>query len=94
MRQVTGAVEDKWQTNIRLRRDPLNFGRVRIRFDVDREGHPQDIKFLSSTADSDLVLRELTLRAVLDAQIPPIPADLLPTLDDGRVKIEYEAIVY
>jgi len=94
MRQVTGAVANKWQTNIRLRRDALTVGRVRIRFDVDREGHPQDIKFLSSTADSDLVLRELTLRAVLDAQIPPIPADLLPTLDDGRVKIEYEAIVY
>lgn len=94
MRQVTGAVEKKWHLYVRLAKDSVSFGRVRFRFFVDRRGTPQDLTILSDARDADPRMRELTLRAILDAQIPPIPAALLPTLDDGRVKIEYEAIVY
>lgn len=94
MRQVTGAVEKKWHLYVRLAKDSVTFGRVRFRFYVDKRGVPQDLKILSDARDADPRMRDLTLRAILDAKIPPIPEDLLPTLDDGRVKIEYEAIVY
>lgn len=94
MRQVTGAVERKWHLYVRLARDAVNFGRVRFRFYVDRKGTPQDLKILSDARDADPRMRELTLRAILDADIPPIPQDLLPELEDGKLKIEYEAIVY
>ncbi|MEN3939894.1 hypothetical protein WJU23_01265 [Prosthecobacter sp. SYSU 5D2] len=94
MRQVTGAVERKWHLYVRLGKDSVTFGRVRFRFYVDKKGVPQDLKILSDARDADPRMRELTLRAILDAQIPPIPPDLLPTLDDERVKIEYEAIIY
>ncbi|SKA99286.1 hypothetical protein SAMN02745166_02897 [Prosthecobacter debontii] len=93
-RQVTDAVGKKWHLYVRLAKDSVTYGRVRFRFFVDRKGTPQDLKILSDARDADPRMRELTLRAILDAQIPPIPADLMPTLDDGRVKIEYEAIVY
>lgn len=93
-RQVTGAVEKKWHLYVRLGKDSVTFGRVRFRFYVDKKGIPQDLKILSDAKDADPRMRELTLRAILDAQIPPIPPDLLPSLDDGRVKIEYEAIIY
>ncbi|MCX6855325.1 MAG: hypothetical protein NTV80_10520, partial [Verrucomicrobia bacterium] len=94
MKEVTGAVGKKWHLYVKLARDSVNFGRVRFRFFVDRKGVPQDLQILSDARDADPRMRELTLRAILDAQIPPIPADLLPDLDDERVKIEYEAIVY
>jgi hypothetical protein len=94
MRQVTGAVEKKWHLYVRLARDSVNFGRVRFRFYVNQRGVPQDLKILSDARDADPRMRELTLRAILDAEIPPIPNDLLPELEDGRLKIEYEAIVY
>jgi hypothetical protein len=94
MRQVTGAVEKKWHLYVKLGKDSINYGRVRFRFYVDRRGTPQDLKILSDARDADPRMRELTLRAILDAKIPPIPDDLLPTLFDERVKIEYEAIVY
>ena len=93
-RQVTGAVEKKWHLYVKLGKDSINYGRVRFRFYVDRRGTPQDLKILSDARDADPRMRELTLRAILDAKIPPIPDDLLPTLFDERVKIEYEAIVY
>lgn len=94
MKEVTGAVGKKWHLYVKLARDSVNFGRVRFRFYVDRKGVPQDLQILSDARDADPRMRELTLRAILDAQIPPIPKDLLPDLDEERVKIEYEAIVY
>jgi hypothetical protein len=94
MRQVTGAVEKKWHLYVKLARDSVTFGRVRFRFYVDRRGTPQDLKILSDARDADPRMREITLRAILDADIPPIPADLVSELEDGRLKIEYEAIVY
>jgi hypothetical protein len=94
MRQVTDAVGKKWHLYVQLGKDAVTFGRVRFRFYVDKKGTPQDLKILSDARDADPRMRDLTLRAILDAQIPPIPADLLTTLDDGRVKIEYEAIIY
>jgi hypothetical protein len=94
MKEVTGAVGKKWHLYVKLARDSVNFGRVRFRFYVDRKGVPQDLQILSDARDADPRMRELTLRAILDAQIPPIPNDLLPDLDAERVKIEYEAIVY
>ncbi len=93
-RQVNDAVGKKWHLYVRLGKDAVNFGRVRFRFYVDKRGTPQDLKILSDARDADPRMRELTLRAILDAEIPPIPPDLLSTLDDDRVTIEYEAIVY
>lgn len=94
MKEVTGAVEKKWHLYVRLGKDSITFGRVRFRFYVDKRGVPQDLRILSDARDADPRMRDLTLRAILDAKIPPIPTDLLPTLNEDRVKIEYEAIVY
>lgn len=94
MKKVTGAVEQKWHRYVRLARDSVTFGRVRFRFYVDRRGTPQDLRILSDAREADPRMREMTLRAILDADIPPIPAELIPELEDGRIKIEYEAIVY
>ena len=94
MRQVTGAVEQKWHQYVRLARDAVTFGRVRFRFYVDARGKPQDLQILSDARDADPRMRDLTLRAILDAAIPPMPKTLVPQLEEGRMKIEYEAIVY
>lgn len=91
--QIKAAIQKKWQLSVQSNGEAIT-GRVRFRFYVDKKGTPQDLKILSDARDADPRMRELTLRAILDAQIPPIPADLLPTLEDGRVKIEYEAIIY
>lgn len=93
-RRVTSAIETQWKKEIERHARDLVSGRLLFRFYVNRHGTPQDLQILSNSSEADPRLRELTLRAVLDAQIPPIPPDLLPTLDNERVKIEYEALVY
>lgn len=67
---------------------------VQLRFYVAPNGRSQDLQILSKESEADPSMRDLVLRVVRDAQIPPIPADVLATLEDGRMKIEYEFIVY
>lgn len=94
MRQVVGAIEKKWGLYVRLGKDSLIPGSVQVRFFVDKKGTAQDLRILSKASDADPRTRELILRVVLDAQIPPIPPEVLSTLEDGRMKIEYEFIIY
>jgi outer membrane biosynthesis protein TonB len=92
--KATAAISQKWYLYVQLAKDSVNYGRVRFRFYLDRKGKPQDLQILSDARDADPRMRELTLRAILDAAIPPIPPELLPELENGRLKMEYEAIVY
>lgn len=94
IQEVKGTIGKKWHLYVQLGKDSVSYGRVSFRFYVDEKGTPQDLEILSDAKDADPRMRELTLRAILDAKMPPIPSDLLPTLDDGRVWINYEAIIY
>jgi hypothetical protein len=94
MRQVTGAIEKRWHYLSRERPDSVQPGRLRLLFYVDRFGNvkPENIVTLYDKAPP--FLKEFTLLAVLQAEIPPIPANLLPTLDGERLEIEYEFVIY
>jgi outer membrane biosynthesis protein TonB len=94
MRGVTGAVEKKWHVYRRLKQDAVTFGSLRVRFFVTRDGTPEDLKIISDPRDADPRMADFTLRAIKDAEIPPIPEDLLPMLDSERVKIEYDVLIY
>ncbi len=91
--QIKSAIEQKWQAMVDASTD-IGTGHVHFRFYLDPKGVPQDLVILSDARDADPRMRELTLRAILDSKIPPIPADLLPTLEDGRLKAEYRATIY
>ncbi len=91
--RIKSAIEQKWQALVKASTN-VGTGHVHFRFYVDKRGVPQDLTILSDARDADPAMRELTLRAILDSQIPPIPADLLSTLEDGRLKAEYKVILY
>ena len=91
--KIKSAIEQKWQALVKASTN-VGTGHVHFRFYVDKRGVPQDLTILSDARDADPAMRELTLRAILDSAIPPIPADLLTTLEDGRLKAEYKATLY
>lgn len=95
-RQITGQVEKKWNIYIKLRRDGMTYGLVKIVFYVNKKGKLEDLKVIDDK-ESNPVLTKLTLQAIKDAEIPPIPADVIPLLpveDRERLKIHYDALVY
>jgi hypothetical protein len=96
IRQVTGMVDKKWHHYCLLRRDGVTYGHLEISFYVNKKGKVEDLKVVNDK-ESNPILTGLTLRAIMDAEIPPIPKEVLPSLpmnDQERLKMEYNALVY
>jgi hypothetical protein len=92
MRTVTSAVEKKWHLLRRTHADAVSYGYLKVRFFVNREGRPEDVKFIEKANNPQM--EDFTLEAILKAEIPPIPRDLLPMLDGERFPVEYEIIIH
>ena len=96
IRQVTGQVEKKWHIYRVLRRDGVTYGSLEITFYVNKKGKVEDLKVVNDK-ESNPILTGFTLQAIRDAEIPPIPADVLPSLpmnDQERLKVEYNVLIY
>lgn len=96
IRQVTGQVEKKWHIYRLLRRDGVTYGSLEIVFYVNKKGKVEDLKVVNDK-ESNPILTNFTIQAIRDAEIPPIPADVLPLLpmnDQERLKVEYNVLIY
>jgi len=94
MKQVTGAVEKRWHLMRRRYADAVTFGNLRLRFYVNKDGSVDPPTILSDRAQADARMIDFTVRAILDAPIPPIPVELLPMLDRERLEVEYDVLIY
>ena len=94
MRQVTGAVEKKWHRLRRTNADAVTYGSLKLRFYVLPDGSVLPPNVLSNPKDADARMVDFTLRAVMEAEIPPIPQDLLPLLEGQRLEVEYDVLIY
>lgn len=92
MSRVTGAVEKKWHLLRQQNADAVSFGVLKVRFYVNREGKPEDISFIERANNPRM--EDFTLEAILKADIPPIPKDLLPMLEKERFPVEYDIIIH
>ncbi len=92
MRQVTGAIEKKWHQYRLERADAVEPGKMGLRFFVNKNGKVEDLEFLFK--ESNPLMEDFTIEAILKADIPPIPKDLLPILDKERVEITYDIVIH
>lgn len=92
MRQVTSAVEQRWHELFSQQKpDAGNAGYLKVRFYVNKEGRPQDLVFVEKTGN--VVIEDLTLEAILKAEIPAMPKELLPLLEGERLLVEYDIVI-
>jgi outer membrane biosynthesis protein TonB len=92
MRQVTSSVEKQWHALFRQRGSgQISSGYLKVSFFVNKEGQPEDLKFIEKTGDA--AVEDLTLEAILKANIPPIPKELLPALDGERLRVDYDILI-
>jgi hypothetical protein len=87
-REVFSAIERRLTQLRRRNVDAFSYGSVRVRFYVNRRGEPSDLEIVFQ--DATTLMTDLTLTAVLEAQIPPMPDDL----PGDRQEITYNVIVY
>lgn len=91
-RQATGAVEKKWHDLIRQKLDVVEPGNLSVRFFVNKNGKVEDARITYNRASP--LLADVTLEAILMAEIPPIPKELLPVLDRERMEINYDVVIH
>jgi TonB family protein len=75
---VEDAVGSRWYYYMRDKRDLVNFGSVRISFEVRSDGKVEDVKVVSNSSNETLA--SLSLQSIIDANLPPMPEDLAPML--------------
>ncbi len=92
--EVNEAVRKEWYRLVSLNKKSIKEGSIRVRCYIDKRGKPHEVIILADKSDADEFLRRITTQAILAADIPRIPAEVFPELEGGRLKFEYEAIVY
>lgn len=91
-KQVTQAVERQWHRYREKNGQFVTYGTLKVKFRVDKDGTPRGLKIVKNEANS--VMADFTLRAVLDADIPPMPEDIASLLGPSGLEITYDVIVY
>lgn len=92
---VTGQVEKKWRMYVGLKAAALLEGELQVTFYVNPQGRVEELRIVNDKK-SNPILTQATLHAIQDAEIPPMPADVIPLLpkkDQERLKIEYNALI-
>lgn len=91
--QVQAAIEQKWKQILKQEKFMVDPGKLGLHFYVDRNGkiNPDDLLIIFNEADADLT--KIARRSILEAEIPPIPDELLPTLEQGRFGTGYNAVI-
>jgi TonB family protein len=89
---VADAIGSRWYYYTKRRMDLIDVGEVHIRFYVNRSGRVESLRILANSANESL--ENICVQSVNEAQIPPIPPDVIPKLEGGRLEIEYQFNIY
>lgn len=90
--QVSSAVEKKWHFFREREAESLEPGRLSLKFYVNKYGKVEDLKF--TMKDANPLVEDFTIEAILKADIPPIPLDLVPVLDKERLEISFDIVIH
>lgn len=86
-KQISDAIGSSWYHHIGPRMDMFSFGTATVEFEIGADGRARRPQVLRNTSNESFKI--LTLQSILAADIPPIPPDILPTLEGGRLEIEF-----
>jgi TonB family protein len=62
-------------------------GTVEVRFLVRENGKVERVQVLRNSSNESFAA--CTVRAIMEADIPPIPKELVPMLEGSRIEIEF-----
>ena len=89
---VHQAIGKKWHEYLRDRGDHVSWGLLRVSFRVTPAGKIRDLKIEKKEATE--LVTELSLRAINDAKIPPMPAEVAATLGGNGLEMHYNIIIH
>lgn len=84
---ISDAVGSSWYYYIGPRLDMFSYGTLTVIFTIDKDGRVRSPRVLSNSSNESFEI--VTLESILAAEIPPIPPEVLPTLEGGRIEVDY-----
>jgi hypothetical protein len=89
---VSRAIGQLWH---RYRQDNMDFvvyGSLKLEFKIDPRGNPRNLRVTDN--DANEIMANFSMRAVMDADIPPMPEEIIGILEDGMLEVTYDVIIY
>ena len=83
---VMEAIRRRWYRYIENRADVASVGSVKIHFLVGMDGRARATQVVANTANE--ALADISLQAILDAAIPPMPSDAIPNTGGGQLPMD------
>jgi hypothetical protein len=89
-RKLSNLIGSRWQ--LYLQEHPKDVGDVTILVKLDTSGRVAATRVVANHSIDDLA--ELSTRAIMESDLPPVPDDLAPMLRDGKLEITFNFNVY
>lgn len=86
-KQISDAIGSSWYYHIGPRMDMFSLGTIKVLFNIEKDGKARNPRVLSNTSNESFEI--VTIESIRSAEIPPIPPDVLPILDGGRIEIDF-----
>ena len=89
---VTDAIGSRWYYYMKSKIDLVSIGTAQIEAEVDQNGKVQKLRVVSNNANE--AFANICLQSFQEAQIPPIPPDLVAALPEGRLPVDISFTTY
>ena len=86
-KQISDAIGSSWHYHIGSRMDMFSLGTIKVLFTIEKDGRARNPRVLANTSNESFEI--VTIESIRAAEIPPIPPDVLPVLDGGRIEIDF-----
>jgi outer membrane biosynthesis protein TonB len=84
---VSDAIGSRWYYYVKSQMGLLNIGTVDIRFTILPNGKVKAPQILNNSSNESFA--SVSLSAIVQAEIPPIPPEVEAVLENGRIEIDY-----
>ena len=91
-KQVSDAIGSRWYYYIKSKMDLVSIGTAHVEAEVDANGKVQNLRVVSNSANE--AFANVCLQSFQEAQIPPIPPELIATLSDGKLQVTFSFTMY
>ncbi len=86
-KQMQDAIGSRWYYYVNDMIDLVNIGAVKLSFTIRADGKVEGVRVLSNTSNESLA--SCSVRAVMAADIPPIPEEIVGELQGRRIEVDY-----
>jgi outer membrane biosynthesis protein TonB len=86
-KMLSDAIGSRWYYYVNDQLGLLSVGTVEIKFIVRADGRAEAVRVVRNSSNESFA--SCSVRAIMEAEIPPIPEELVRTLEGGRIEIDY-----